>query len=263
MKKKLLLLSAFVLLNIPFISHAECMHDWGDYRIIEAATCGESGEKERYCKLCNERESVIIPATNNHKWSDWVVTIQPGCVDSSGEEQRRCSSCGDTEERTIQPYPSHDWSEWTITEKSTCGDYGWMERVCKRCGEKDSDFAPLDPSNHVLSEWETVEDPTALYEGTQERSCDCGLICEERPIPKLKAKVKLSKSKISIKLGKSAKIRVKQKTRGDYIKKWKSSNKNIVSVTSSGKLKTLKKGTATITVIMESNAKAKCKVTVK
>ena len=263
MKKKLLLLAAFVLLNIPFISHAECIHDWTDFVILEPSTCASNGKMARTCKKCGVSDIRTTQKSSIHTWGDWIVIRYPGCIDETGLNERSCKVCDKVEFQTIPAYGSHDWGEWIISDIPTCGSTGWQDRQCKRCDATDYYVIPIDPNNHVLSDWAIEERSTALEKGILERHCECGQICEEKSIPKLKAKVKLSTSKISLASGKSTKIRVKQKTRGDYIKKWKSSNKNIVSVTSSGKLKALKKGTATITVVMESNAKAKCKITVK
>ena len=44
---------------------------------------------------------------------------------------------------------------------------------------------------------------------------------------------------------------------------WTSSNKKVASVDKNGKVKALKKGTATITVKTTSGKKATCKITVK
>lgn len=37
-----------------------CNHDWGDWEIIESATCNEKGVKERQCNKCNETETATV-----------------------------------------------------------------------------------------------------------------------------------------------------------------------------------------------------------
>ena len=69
----------------------------------------------------------------------------------------------------------------------------------------------------------------------------------------------LNKTKLTLKKGKSFTLKVKGGT-GKIT--FKSSNKKIVSVSSKGKLKAVKKGKATITVSV-SGIKLKCKITVK
>ena len=73
------------------------------------------------------------------------------------------------------------------------------------------------------------------------------------------AKVKLSKTRLTLYLKKSATLKVK----GTKKKvKWSSSNKKVASVSKKGKVTAKKKGTATITAKV-GKMKYRCKVTVK
>lgn len=76
-------------------------------------------------------------------------------------------------------------------------------------------------------------------------------------------KPKLSKTKITMTVGQSKKLKVKgiSKKRAKRIK-WKSSSKKVVTVTKTGKIKARKTGKATITAKV-GKKKLKCKVTVK
>ena len=76
-------------------------------------------------------------------------------------------------------------------------------------------------------------------------------------------KPKLSKTKITMTVGQSKKLKVKgiSKKRAKRIK-WKSSKKKVVTVTKTGKLKARKSGKATITAKV-GKKKLKCKVVVK
>lgn len=76
-------------------------------------------------------------------------------------------------------------------------------------------------------------------------------------------KPKLSKTKITMTVGQSKKLKVKgiSKKRAKRIK-WKSSKKKVVTVTKTGKIKARKAGKATITAKV-GKKKLKCKVTVK
>ena len=73
------------------------------------------------------------------------------------------------------------------------------------------------------------------------------------------ASIKLNKKTVYLLKGKTYKLKVK----GSKSKaKWESSDKTVVSVSKKGKLKAIKRGTATITVTV-CGIKLKCKVTVK
>lgn len=71
---------------------------------------------------------------------------------------------------------------------------------------------------------------------------------------------KLNKTKKTLKKGKSFKLKIKGKV---GLAKFKSSNKKVASVNSSGKIKAKRKGKATITVTTNGKVKLKCKIKVK
>lgn len=76
--------------------------------------------------------------------------------------------------------------------------------------------------------------------------------------------VKLNKTAVTLKKGKSITLKAKMTPSGSSDKlTWKTSNKKVATVSSKGKVTAVKKGTATITVKTSSGKKATCKVTVK
>ena len=126
MKNKLLLLSAFVLLSFPFTSHAECNHQWSEWRITKEATCGDYGYKVRTCSLCYEDDYEDIQPTGNH------IDTEPSCY-TKGTKKRYCDVCNDIQYADIPAYNSHDWSSWSVYEVATCGESGSEDRYCRRC----------------------------------------------------------------------------------------------------------------------------------
>lgn len=77
-------------------------------------------------------------------------------------------------------------------------------------------------------------------------------------------KVTLTASSVPLQLKKTtSEIKVKSKLETDSVKSWSSSNKAIVTVTAQGKITAKKVGTATVTVLMKSGAKASCKIKVQ
>jgi uncharacterized protein YjdB len=78
-------------------------------------------------------------------------------------------------------------------------------------------------------------------------------------------KVTLSKASLTLNVGKTHTLKATVSP-GNATNKnvtWTSSNKKVATVSSSGKVKGIKKGTATITVKTANGKTAKCKVTVK
>lgn len=92
---------------------------------------------------------------------------------------------------------------------------------------------------HDWSEWEVTKKATVFKTGIKERFCwDCDSV-QTKTTPKIKAYAKISPKSLKLYKGKSKKIKVSY-GRGDSVKKWKSSNKKLASVTQSGKIKAKK-----------------------
>lgn len=48
------------------VAAAALGHDWGEWTVTKSATATESGQKERTCKRCQEKETEVIPATGGN-----------------------------------------------------------------------------------------------------------------------------------------------------------------------------------------------------
>jgi len=71
----------------------------GEWKVTEP-TCGKDGSMVRVCTSCGEKEKEIIPATGDHKWSDWTQVSAPE-IGKNGQEKRVCSVCKEEETRDI------------------------------------------------------------------------------------------------------------------------------------------------------------------
>ena len=111
----------------------------------------------------------------------------------------------------------------------------------------------------------TVQEATVLAYGSQERTCTrCGKK-ETNQLAKLRPTMSVNASSIVLRRGQSTtKLKVTGLAQGDRIASWTSSNKKIVNVNSSGKIKAAKKdGKATITITLRSGYKKKISVKVQ
>ena len=105
--------------------------------------------------------------------------------------------------------------------------------------------------------WKTVQEATVLKEGIQQRFCtECGEK-QTRSVKKLKPTISVTATSIVLKVKQSTtKIKINGLARGDKVSSWKSSNKKIVTVSSSGKITAGKTtGKAKITVTLRSGLK--------
>lgn len=133
------------------------------------------------------------------------------------------------------------------------------EPAAEESPDAEEDEAVLEISD--ISEDEIVIETVTTEDGKKTAKCK---ITVKNPV-NVKS-VKLNKKTVSIKKGKTVKLKATLNPTNATNKKvtWKSSNKKVATVTSSGVVKGVKKGTATITVTTaDGKKKASCKVTVK
>lgn len=101
------------------------------------ATCGMDGNVEYWsCSGCNKLFSdnqgtemvgtVVIPATNDHTFSEWTISKQATCT-QSGIKERQCSVCLKKETIIIDAL-GHTFTDWNFDST-----YHWHE--CIVCNE--------------------------------------------------------------------------------------------------------------------------------
>ncbi len=120
---------------------------------------------------------------------------------------------------------------------------------------------------HDISEWILVNNPTFSQNGLEEKICKrCGIVLQSRTIPKLTptSKLKFKKKSITIKKGKSIKLKYTRKpVNAQDTLYWKSSKPKVVKILKNGKIKGLKKGKSVITLKTSTGKKAKITIKVK
>lgn len=155
---------------------------------------------------------------------------------------------------------NHQWSEWEVIETPTCGDTGLKIRYCLECGEYEDKNIPA-TGQHDWDDWYTAKNATVFKNGIKKRICYECYKTQSKKTRKLKPFVKFSKKTFKITKSKTYPLKIKY-AKGDSVKKWRSSNKRIVTVSSKGKIKAKNTGTAKITVTMKSGKKAACTIKV-
>ena len=155
-------------------------HEYGEWSIIQEATCVLDGIKERVCS-CGEKETETIPALG-HTFGDWIETEEPTCTEN-GFLERVCS-CGEKETETISAL-GHTFGDWIKIKNPTCTEKGVEKRECNICGlyeEKD-----IEAIGHIESNYVIDIEPTIYTEGKQHTYCTVCLeiICSDITIPKI------------------------------------------------------------------------------
>lgn len=119
---------------------------------------------------------------------------------------------------------------------------------------------------HDMSEWRLIDNPTFSYNGLEEKRCKrCGFL-QSRIIPKLTStsKLKFKKKSITIKKGKSIRLKYTRKpVNAQDVLSWKSSKPKVVKILKNGKIKGLKKGKSVITLKTSTGKKTKITIKVK
>ena len=205
-----------------------------------------------------EHDKFII--SENHAWDSGKIEKKETCKEN-GIKKFTCLNCENTKTEII-PAMGHNYIK-TIIRKAACTSNGTEKYTCSRC--RDSYTKSIPKAGHKYGKWKVSKKPTIFKKGKEKISCTvCKKTLQERDIKKLKASVKISKTKLKLKKGKTYQLKIKKKSKGDKISKWTTSNRRIVSVNKkTGKIKAFKKGKAKITVRMKSGCKSTCNVTVK
>ena len=112
----------------------------------KAPTCTEEGSYDEavYCTVCEEelsRKTLKIEAAGHSP--ELVAGKDATCTESGLTDGEKCSVCGETlQEQEAIPALGHDFGEWTVTQEPTHSAEGKEQRICSRCGEKETQAIP-------------------------------------------------------------------------------------------------------------------------
>lgn len=162
------------------------------------------------------------------------------------------------------PAAGHRWDKGKVTAKATCKKTGTKTFVCQTCKETRTEEIPPNIA-HSFGKYKTVKRATVTAKGLKTRKCSVCQKTESVAIPKLTPTLKLNAKSIVLRTKQATtKVRVSGLAYGDKVKSWRSSNKKIVKVTKSGKIRAQKKtGRAVFTVTLRSGKKATVRVRVQ
>lgn len=124
----IILLAIWVVSCLVFTACGEPEHtcSFGEWTVIEKATCTEAGLKVRVCE-CGESQTEIIPAGHSYT----PVVKAPTCTEQ-GFTTHTCH-CGDSYVDTYVDALGHDEIEH-VAQVPTCSEIGWDAYVtCSRC----------------------------------------------------------------------------------------------------------------------------------
>ena len=259
-------------------------HSWNQGEITKEPTCKEEGEKTFTCSICGNTKTEKV-STTDHQHMEIRNQKNPTCKEAGYSGDTYCADCGVkiSSGKTIAKTKNHNWDGGVITTEPTCTERGEKTFTCTICGNTDT--KKVNATGHRYGAYKVVKEPTNKRKGLKSKTCSvCGKIVYEA-IPKTNfsptdssetnpdqnpqtsqkttRKIKLNRRKLTLKKGKSFRLKVTL-TPADSQDKitYKTSNKKIATVSKTGKIKAKKKGKVKITVI-SGKKKAVCTVKVK
>ena len=259
-------------------------HSWNQGKITKEPTCKEEGEKTFTCSICGNTKTEKV-STTDHQHMEIRNQKNPTCKEAGYSGDTYCADCGVkiSSGKTIAKTKNHNWDGGVITTEPTCTERGEKTFTCTICGNTNT--KKVNATGHSYGAYKVVKEPTNKRKGLKSKTCSvCGKIVYEA-IPKTNfsptdssetnpdqnpqtsqkttRKIKLNRRKLTLKKGKSFRLKVTL-TPADSQDKitYKTSNKKIATVSKTGKIKAKKKGKVKITVI-SGKKKAVCTVKVK
>ena len=259
-------------------------HSWNQGEITKEPTCKEEGEKTFTCSICGNIKTEKV-STADHQHMEIRNQKNPTCKEAGYSGDTYCADCGVKifSGQTIAKTKNHNWDGGVITTEPTCTERGEKTFTCTICGNTNT--KKVNATGHRYGAYKVVKEPTNKRKGLKSKTCSvCGKIVYEA-IPKTNfsptdssetnpdqnpqtsqkttRKIKLNRRKLTLKKGKSFRLKVTL-TPADSQDKitYKTSNKKIATVSKTGKIKAKKKGKVKITVI-SGKKKVVCTVKVK
>lgn len=265
-------------------------HNWNTGEITTSPTCKDTGVKTFTCTICGNTKTETVKATG-HQHTEIRNKKDATCKEKGYTGDTYCTDCGKkiSSGKSIAKTETHSYDDGKITTKPTCTKRGTKTYTCTICGNTKTETVKA--TGHSYGEYKVVKKPTATKDGLKSRTCTvCGKVESVRIAKttsdkqntntsdknsnqntntqtsqktKTTKKIKLNRTKLTLKKGKTFRLKVTLtpiNSRDKII--YKTSNKKIVTVSKTGKIKAKRKGKVNITVI-SGKKKIVCKVTVK
>lgn len=162
---------------------AKNKHKYGEWKVVEAPTCGAKGIEERTCSTCKlVTETREVAATGKHTPGDPVTVKEPTCT-AKGKTETRCTVCDKvTATGELDKNPdAHTPGELKIVE-ATCTKDGSKKQSCTKCKAVLVD--EVIPAKGHSHSWVETKAPTCTAEGEQKQTCSvCGDVAATEVIP--------------------------------------------------------------------------------
>ena len=163
----------------------ECKkHTWGEWQVVQEATCTVDGSQKRVCSVCGKEETKVIKAA--HKFGEWQTVTASTC-ETKGSAKRTCTVCQFEETKELE-LAEHTYAKdsdgndvvvWS--QEADCVNGGTGVKTCTVCGHEESVSASAlghnfkkDAEGNIEFTWTVA--PTCEKAGVGTKHCErCGL----------------------------------------------------------------------------------------
>ncbi len=157
-------------------------HTYGDFVVDKEATYTTTGEKSKYCSVCNARTEVtVIPmkVCTAHDYQ-YTETITEATCTLNGTALHTCTICGGTTEVTTDK-KAHTYGEFVVDKAPTYTEVGEKSKYCSVCGHRTAitEIPVLEPCTHSYVYYSHKTEATCTSEGVDIHKCSkCGATTE-------------------------------------------------------------------------------------
>ena len=152
-------------------------HSYGDWTVVNAATCSAGGSRKHVCTVCGHEETEDIPADGESHSYEWTTVREARC-DAPGERTGKCKYC--SKETTEEVIVDHTPTVSKERLEPTCTEAGHTEEtVCSICGQLINAMEEIPALGHDYT-YVTDKEPTETEAGHRTGTCTrCGAIVGE------------------------------------------------------------------------------------
>lgn len=169
-------------------------HDFGDWIVVQEATCAATGKRTSTCARCGYQEEQELPKTQDHAFVEIIAVKEPTCTEEGYAAVEQCAVCGKMVGGENIPALGHDLAAWTVKIPATCAQDGVICRLCRRCHESAIEMSVGKAVNHTDEQGNsiqlygnTITAPTCTEPGVRETFYDqcptCGKEISNRLAP--------------------------------------------------------------------------------
>ena len=142
--------------NVTLYAHWEkyCVHEWGEYKTVEEATCTKEGKEVRICTKCDKEDEPKIIAKKEHTIVNDDPEIPSTCTTHGKAATSHCSVCNKTFGGEELPLAEHNMVQTDPGSPAGCDKEGKEASYsCSECGATSGGgVIPADPSQCSIPE---------------------------------------------------------------------------------------------------------------